>query len=71
MNLWLNRLASPVPAGPATPADLARYELESAGIRAVLQEDPSMGDAYRIDPQEDGLFRWPAERRGCSMPRTG
>ena len=64
MNLWLNRLASPVPAGPATPADLARYELESAGIRAVLQEDPSMGDAYRIDPQEDGLFRLAGGKTG-------
>ncbi len=56
MNLWLNRLPASVPAVPATPADLARLELENAGIPAELREDPSMGDAYRIDPREGGLF---------------
>ena len=64
MNLWLNRLTAPVPAGLTDPADLARFELESAGICAALQEDPSLGDAYRIDPQENGLFRLTGGKTG-------
>lgn len=64
MNLWLKRLSAPVPAGLESPADLARSELESAGIPAELAEDPSMGDAYRIDPQEGGLFRLAGGRTG-------
>ena len=56
MNLWLNRLSAPVPAGLSDPAGLARFELESAGVGAVLHEDPSLGDSYRIDLREDGLF---------------
>ena len=64
MNLWLNRLSAPVPAGLTSPVDLARFELESAGIRAELQEDPSLGDAYRIDPQDGGLFRLAGGKTG-------
>ena len=56
MNLWLNRLASPVPAGLKTPVELARFELGSAGIEAVLREESSMGDAFRIEPQANGAF---------------
>ena len=57
MNLWLGRLSPAVPADLSSPAALARYELDSAGIPASLQEDPSMADAYRIDPLQDGSFR--------------
>ena len=64
MNLWLNRLPAPVPAGLETPVELARSELESAGILAELREDPLMGDAYRIDPQESGLFRLTGGKTG-------
>ena len=56
MNLWLNRLVPSIPADLKTPVTLAGFELENAGIPADLQEDPSMGDAYRIEPQEDGTF---------------
>ena len=64
MSLWLNRLSSPVPAGMTSPVDLARFELESAGIRADLLEDPSLGDAYRIDPLDGGLFRLAGGKTG-------
>ena len=57
MNLWLGRLSPAVPADLTSPAALARYELDSASIPASLQEDPSMADAYRIDPFPDGSFR--------------
>lgn len=57
MNLWLNRLTPSVPADLLSPLQLARYELESAGIDTVLTEDPSMGEAYRIDPLKNGSFR--------------
>ena len=46
-----------VPTGLKSPADLARCELEYAGIRADLFEDASMGDAYCILPQPGGSFR--------------
>ena len=57
MNLWLNKLAASVPPDLRDPAGLARFELDSAGIPAVLQETSSMGDAYRIEPAEGGSFR--------------
>ncbi len=56
MNLWLNRLASSVPAGLKFPSELARFELTDAGIEADLREDAAMGDAYRIDRGADGTF---------------
>ena len=56
MNLWLNRLSPSVPAGLSDPLDLARFELSSAGISAILKPDLSMGDAYHVDPQPDGSF---------------
>ena len=56
MNLWLNRLSAPVPAGLKRPADTARFELDHAGLNADLTEDPSMGDAYRIERNPEGVF---------------
>ena len=56
MNLWLNRLSSTVPAGLARPADLARFELDQVGIAAHLKEDPSLGDAYRLERNADGGY---------------
>ena len=56
MNLWLNRLSEDVPADFKTPAELARYELDSAGVSAELKEDPSLDDGYRIEPAADGSF---------------
>ena len=64
MNLWLNRLAAPVPAGLKTPADLARFELDSAGIPADLRENAGLGDAFRIEPQADGTFLLTGGRTG-------
>ena len=56
MNLWLNRLAPSVPASLSSPAGLARFELDQAGVAADLKEDPSMGDAYRIEQDQEGSF---------------
>ena len=56
MNCWLNHLTSSVPADLKKPAELARYELDSAGIAAGLREDASMGDAFRIEQQADHSF---------------
>ena len=56
MNLWLNRLSPDVPAGLKSPVDLARFELESAGVSAELREDPALGEGYRIDPVPGGSF---------------
>ena len=56
MNLWLNRLVPSVPADLTGPADLARYELNSAGIRAEFNENSAMGDAWRVEPRLDGSF---------------
>ena len=56
MNLWLNRLSEDVPADVRTPAELARYELNSAGVTAALREDLTLGDGYRIEPAADGSF---------------
>ena len=56
MNLWLNRLSEDVPADVRTPAELARYELNSAGVTAALREDRTLGDGYRIEPAADGSF---------------
>ena len=64
MNLWLNRLTPSVPAGLKNAAELARFELDSAGISAVLQEDPSLGDAYRIESREDGTFLFTGGQTG-------
>ena len=58
MNLWLNRLHYEVPADIKTPVDLAGFELSRAlpGIGITLSENASMGDSYRIEPEE-GSFR--------------
>ena len=64
MNLWLNRLSKDVPADLKTPLEAARYELESAGISAVLREDPALGEAYRIEPAADGSFVLSGGQRG-------
>ncbi len=56
MNLWLNRLVPSVPADLTGPADLARYELNNAGIRAEFNENSAMGDAWRVEPRLDGSF---------------
>ena len=59
MRLWLNQLNPEIPDNLNKPADLARYELESAfpGIAFDLQEKSSMEDAYRIEPLDSGTFR--------------
>ena len=56
MNLWLEQFAPSVPAEMEQPADLARFELNHAGICANLIEKPDMGDAYRIDPGENNSY---------------
>ncbi len=58
MNLWLRQLKKDVPADLQTPAELARFELDSAfpGLKTELREQTSMGDAYKIDPLDDGSF---------------
>ena len=64
MNLWLNRFAPSVPAGLEQPESVARFELSCAGIPAELREIPSMGDAYRIEPQPEGAFLLSGGRTG-------
>ena len=64
MNLWLNRLSSAVPADIASPVDLARFELESAGVPVTLTEDPSLGEGYRVEPLPDGSFRLSGGKTG-------
>ena len=58
MNLWLRQLKKDVPADLHTPVELARFELGSAlpGLKTELRVQASMGDAYRIDPLDDGSF---------------
>lgn len=56
MNLWLNKLSVPVPAGMKQPAELARFELDQAGIAAQLQEETSLGDSYRIEQDNQGTI---------------
>ena len=45
---WLPFLAREIPAGLATPADVARFELEQAGAKASLTVDPAMGEGWEI-----------------------
>ena len=58
MDLWLRKLKSSVPDGLRTPADLARFELDHnlPGVSVTLMEQPSMRDAYRIEPMDNGSF---------------
>ncbi|QUA53614.1 hypothetical protein [Aristaeella lactis] len=58
MNLWLRQLKKDIPADLHTPVELARFELGSAlpGLKTELRVQASMGDAYRIDPLDDGSF---------------
>ena len=79
MNLWLNQMSQDIPRNMKGPDDTARYELAKAGIEADLHEDPSMGDAYRIDPLSGGSFRgargrtqvWSTSRGRCSGGHAG
>ena len=64
MNLWLNQMSQDIPRNMKGPDDTARYELAKAGIEADLHEDPSMGDAYRIDPLSGGSFRLTGGKTG-------
>ena len=59
MKLWLNQLKQAVPSDLNTPAELARFELESAfpGVAFDLCQQDSMGDAYRIEPLGTDGFR--------------
>ena len=59
MKLWLNQLKQAVPPDLKTPAELAKFELESAfpGVVFDLCKQDSMGDAYRIDPLCTDHFR--------------
>ena len=46
---WLPFLTQDVPAGLASPTDVARFELAQAGVRATLNVNPAMGEGYEID----------------------
>ena len=58
MNLWLSKLGKTPPVTLRTPAETARFELESffPHIPFDLYEQPHMGDAYQIVPGNDGSF---------------
>ena len=59
MNLWLSRLKDPVPASLKTPAEIAAFELSRAlpDIRVTLEEQPALGEGYRIKLLPGGGFR--------------
>ena len=58
MNLWLSKLGKTPPVTLRTPAETARFELESffPHIPFDLYEQPHMGDAYQIVPGDDSSF---------------
>ena len=58
MNLWLGRLGKTPPVSLKTPAETARFELESffPDTPFDLCEQASMGDAYQIDMRDNGSF---------------
>ena len=58
MNLWLNQLIEAIPANLTTPAETARFELETALPTTPfrLNPDPAMGDAWRIEKEPDGTL---------------
>ena len=58
MNLWLSKLGKTPPVTLRTPAETARFELESffPHIPFDLYEQTDMGDAYQIVPGNDGFF---------------
>ena len=66
MDLWLSRLADPVPAGLKTPAEVALFELSRAfpGLTVIPEEDSSLGDGYRIEPLPGGSIRLAGGRTG-------
>ena len=45
---WLPFLSQDVPADLASPADVARFELEQAGVSAQLKIDPTLGEGWEI-----------------------
>ena len=58
MNLWLGKLSKTPPVTLKTPAETARFELESFFPHTPfdLYEQTDMGDAYQIVPGNDGFF---------------
>ena len=58
MNLWLSKLGKTPPVTLRTPAETARFELESffPHIPFDLYEQPHMGDAYQIVAGDDSSF---------------
>ena len=66
MRLWLNQLKPEIPDNLNEPADLARFELESAfpGNTFDLCEQASMGDAYRIEPPDGGHWQLTGGKTG-------
>ena len=59
MNLWLGKLGKNPPVSLKTPAETARFELESffPRISFDLCERTEMGDTYQIAPGDNGSFR--------------
>ena len=57
MKAWLSRLAD-LSAAPASPLELARFELSSALPDTVfsLTEDPSLGEGFRLQKEADGRY---------------
>ena len=45
---WLPFLSQDMPADLVSPADVARFELEQAGVSARLRIDPSLGEGWEI-----------------------
>ena len=45
---WLPFLPQDVPAALTTPADVARFELQQAGVAADVRVDPSLGEGWEI-----------------------
>ena len=45
---WLPFLSQDVPTDLTTPADVARFELQQAGVTAAVRVDPAMGEGWEI-----------------------
>ena len=46
---WLPFLPQDVPAGLATPAETAQFELRQAGVSAQLRVDPTLGEGWSVE----------------------
>ncbi len=58
MKAWLSHLSLDLTVSPSSPEELARAELSSALPETVfrLDNDPSLGEGYRIQKKADGSF---------------